>query len=57
MKKEEEEDVALALKKQQEKRKHDLSKIKCFQYGELGHFARNCPQGRRTRKLLVPRLL
>ena len=38
VKKEEEEDAALASKKQLKKKK-DLSKIKCFQCGEMGHFS------------------
>ena len=37
VKKEEEEDAALVSKKQLKKKK-DLSKIKCFQCGEMGHF-------------------
>ena len=38
--KEEEEDVALASARKQEKwKKKDLSKVKCFNYGELGHYA------------------
>ena len=37
--KQEEEDVALASEGKQEKRKKkDLSKIKCFHCGELGHY-------------------
>ena len=40
--KEEEEDVALASKGKQEKQKKDLSKIKCFNYGELGHYVSQC---------------
>ena len=36
VRKEEEEDAALASKKQPKKKK-DLSKIKCFQCGEMGH--------------------
>ena len=40
IKKEEEEDVALASAVKQEKRKtKDLSKVKCFNGGELGHYA------------------
>ena len=45
VKKEAEEDVALAFEGKQEKRKKkDLSKIKCFHYGELGHYATQCPR-------------
>ena len=40
IKKKEEEDVALASKGKQEKRKKKyLSKVKCFHCGELGHYA------------------
>ena len=43
--KQEEEDVALASEGKQEKqKKKDLSKIKCFHYGELGHYATQCPR-------------
>ena len=39
------EDVALASKGKQEKqKKKDLSKIKCFHYGEMGHYATECPR-------------
>ena len=40
IKKEEEEDAALASAGKKEKRKKkDLSKVKCFHCGELGHYA------------------
>ena len=43
IKEEEEEDVALASEGKHEKRKKkDLSKVKCFNYGELGHYASQC---------------
>lgn len=44
IKKEEEEDVALTSKGKQEKRKKDLSKVKCFNCEELGHYASQCPR-------------
>lgn len=39
--KEEEDNAVLALKGQQEqrRRKKDVSKIKCFRCGEMGHYA------------------
>jgi len=40
VKKEEEKDAALPFVGQQGKRKKkDISKVKCFDYGELGHYA------------------
>ena len=48
--KEGEEDAGLASKKQQGKKKRDLSKIKCFRCGELGPFATKCPQRKKDKE-------
>ncbi len=43
--KEEDENATLASKGQQEQRrpKRDVSKIKCFRCGEMGHYTTQCP--------------
>ena len=48
----EDEDVALASKGQQEqrRRKKDISKIKSFRCGELGHYNTQCPLRKKDRE-------
>ena len=53
MRKKQEEDATLASKKHQGKKKCDLSKIKCFQCGELGHFTSNCPQRKKDKEASI----
>ena len=55
--KEEEEDASLASKRQQGKKKCDMSKIKCFQFGEIGHFASNCPQGKKDKEASISKVV
>ena len=62
-KNEDEEDCALATKAKKGKgknfhskseskdgKKHDMSKVKCFNYHEHGHYATNCPQKKKNKK-------
>ena len=49
IKKEEEEDAALASARQQGKRKN-FSKVKCLHCGELNHYATQCPKKKNKRE-------
>ena len=51
IKKEEKEDVALtSVGKQEKRKKKDLSKVKCFHCGELGHYVNHHPSKKSKRE-------
>ena len=48
-----EEDATLASRGhhgQHRKKKKHLSKVRCFRFGELGHFATTCPMKKKSRE-------